>query len=811
MNDSNDAASEPSTPQPAGPVDLVDARLGLDDMRAVFAQLDEGLILSDTSGGIVHWNRAALAMHELTPDTSLQRPVEDFADLYELRTPDGELLPVSRWPVPRLLRGEVVRNEPMRLVRRDRPWSRTFCYSGSIVSGGTTGSSVVVLHVRDITAQVEAQRTVARQSELQGMLFHCSQRLAGIEPLEAGEARGILENLGAHFDAEGVALLKAQSDETLELVTSIGRVANELRRISAEPTVAAAKEAVRAAWGTSPTNTATFALQTPTGQLLGVLTLAARVAISADDEQVLRTVTHMFSAAAERASAAKATRENELRLRLLLQQVPVMVWSVDRDLRITFVGGARLSSSGLASRMLPGRLVHEVVPGQREVVRSRHLAAMRGELVSFEDRVDHVVLRGSLTALYDDSGAITGAVGYAEDVTERARASEAALEAMSNLARAQRVSHTGSFEFDVTPEGAPAATHRWSDEAYRIYGYPVGSVTPTMDLVASHVHPEDRDALLAHPFYTDFVHDFRIVRRDDVIRHVRVRYEVSRDANTGRPLKAIGAISDITDLKVAQAEVLRLNADLERRVTERTAELRAANEELQAFAYAVAHDLRAPLRAMEGFSRALEEEYESALGAEGREYLGEIIGASRKMDALIDALLALSRTTRPDIRQEPVDISALCHEVLRELSATEPGRTVDARVEPDLRVRGDARMMASLMRNLVGNAWKYTARNADAEIRVFAEQRDGSRWVVVRDNGAGFSMSHAQKLFVPFQRLHREDEFPGIGIGLATASRIVSRHGGTIAAEAAPGQGATFRFTLPSLAAESSPTEELPA
>lgn len=120
-------------------------------------------------------------------------------------------------------------------------------------------------------------------------------------------------------------------------------------------------------------------------------------------------------------------------------------------------------------------------------------------------------------------------------------------------------------------------------------------------------------------------------------------------------------------------------------------------------------------------------------------------------------------------------------------------------------------MMASLVRNLLGNAWKYTARKADAEIRVFAEERDGSRWIVVRDNGAGFSMSHAQKLFVPFQRLHREDEFPGIGIGLATASRIVSRHGGTIAAEAAPGIGATFRFTLPSLVAESSPIEELPA
>ncbi len=809
MDDPKDALSERSTPRAAGSVDLAGARLGLADLQAVFEQIEEGLILSDESGGIVHWNRAALAMHELTPDATLHRPVEDFADIYELRTMDDELVPVSRWPVPRLLRGEAVRSEPMRLVRRDRPWSRTFSYSGSLVTSGG-GPTLIVLHVRDVSAQVEAERTVARQSELQGMLFHCSQRLAGIEPLEPGEARGILENIGAHFDAEGVALLKAMPDEVLEVVAAVGRLPPGLRQVRSAPTVALAEAAVRAGWGSDRAPTATFALQTPTGQLLGVLTLAAPT-ISADDEQVLRTVTHMFSAAAERASAAKATRENELRLRLLLQQVPVMMWSVDRDLLITFVGGARLASPSFTARMLPGRLVHETVPGRRDVSRTRHLAAMRGELVSFEDRVDGLVLRGSLTALHDDSGAITGAVGYAEDVTERARASEAALEAMSNLARAQRVSHTGSFEFEFTAEGAPAPVHRWSDEAYRIYGYPVGGVTPTMALVASHIHPDDRDAMFAHPFDTDFVHDFRLVRRDESVRHVRVRYEVTRDATSGRPRKAIGSISDITDLKVAQAEVLRLNADLERRVSERTAELRAANEELQAFAYAVAHDLRAPLRAMEGFSRALEEEYRAALGVEGCEYLDEIVGASRKMDALIDALLALSRTTRPDMRLETVDISALCREALRELATAEPGRVIDARVEPGLRARGDARMLASLLRNLVGNAWKYTSRKADAEIRVFAEERDGARWVVVRDNGAGFSMSHAQKLFVPFQRLHREDEFPGIGIGLATASRIVSRHGGTIAAEAAPGVGATFRFTLPSLAVEGSPVEEQPA
>ncbi|HNB89964.1 MAG TPA: PAS domain S-box protein, partial [Plasticicumulans sp.] len=266
----------------------------------------------------------------------------------------------------------------------------------------------------------------------------------------------------------------------------------------------------------------------------------------------------------------------------------------------------------------------------------------------------------------------------------------------------------------------------------------------------------------------------------------------------GGERRLLALARDISERERAEAEIHELNASLEQRVAERTAELTAANRELDAFAYAVSHDLRAPLRAMSGFSTALLEDCAGQLDADGRAYLDQIIAGSRRMGELIDGLLALSRSTRGELRRERVDVTAIMARVREELEADEPQRRVHWQVEPDLHVWGDAGMLDAVFANLAGNAWKYTARTADPVIRVqAAEAAAGFLCVCVSDNGAGFDPRHAGKLFLPFQRLHRQDEFPGLGIGLATAQRIVHRHGGTIAASAAPGLGARFCITLP--------------
>jgi PAS domain S-box-containing protein len=226
----------------------------------------------------------------------------------------------------------------------------------------------------------------------------------------------------------------------------------------------------------------------------------------------------------------------------------------------------------------------------------------------------------------------------------------------------------------------------------------------------------------------------------------------------------------------------------------------AANRELESFSYSVAHDLRAPLRGMSGFAQLLVDTYADSFGAEGRDWLQEIILNARKMGALIDALLSLARVARRELRYETVDLSAVVRATTKQLSSTEPGRHVEWLVEDGLTAELDAGLAQALVENLVGNAWKFTRGAAAARIEFGALELAGTRTFFVRDNGAGFDMAMSRRLFGPFQRLHSEHEFPGTGIGLATVQRIVHRHGGRVWAEAAVNAGATFYFTLPARA-----------
>jgi PAS domain S-box-containing protein len=254
---------------------------------------------------------------------------------------------------------------------------------------------------------------------------------------------------------------------------------------------------------------------------------------------------------------------------------------------------------------------------------------------------------------------------------------------------------------------------------------------------------------------------------------------------------------DVTARRQAEAVLHELNRTLDQRVQERTAELRASNEELDAFVYAVSHDLRAPLRAMSGFSQALIEDFGGLLPPAARDFLDQIQLGSREMGGLIEGLLRLSRSTRGNLQREAVDLSALATRILRGLHLAEPQRVVACTVEPGLTASGDARLLEVVLANLLGNAWKYTAKTPQPIIRVQGQTNARTPTISVTDNGAGFDQKHAAKLFQPFQRLHREEEFPGIGIGLATVQRIIRRHGGSIQATGAPGAGATFTFSLP--------------
>lgn len=244
-------------------------------------------------------------------------------------------------------------------------------------------------------------------------------------------------------------------------------------------------------------------------------------------------------------------------------------------------------------------------------------------------------------------------------------------------------------------------------------------------------------------------------------------------------------------------QVQRYAAELEGRVAERTAELAAANRELESFSAAVSHDLRAPVRSIDGFSRALLEDYAGALDEQGQDYLRRICAATRRMAEMIDALLLLSRVTRAELQRGAVDLSAMARAVAAELQRQEPARQVAFVIAEGLTATGDARLVRLVVENLLSNAWKFTAKQPAAEIAFGAlAPPEGPPVFFVRDNGTGFDMAYADKLFGAFQRLHGASEFPGTGIGLATVQRIVHRHGGRIWAEGTVDQGATFYFTL---------------
>ena len=254
--------------------------------------------------------------------------------------------------------------------------------------------------------------------------------------------------------------------------------------------------------------------------------------------------------------------------------------------------------------------------------------------------------------------------------------------------------------------------------------------------------------------------------------------------------------SDVTARKNAEEALRQLNAELEERVRSRTVALDAANKELEAFSYSISHDLRAPLRSIDGFSRMVQADYAASLDDGGRDHLTRIRAAAQRMGQLIDDLLKLSRIGRAELFREPVDLSALAREVAAELHHHDPSRVVALEVADGLTVHGDHRLLRVVLENLLGNAWKFTSKRAHAHIAFGAEQRNGRLAYYVRDNGAGFDAAFSDKLYGAFQRLHASEDFPGTGIGLATVRRIVSRHCGRVWAEGAVDQGATFWFDV---------------
>jgi PAS domain S-box-containing protein len=393
-------------------------------------------------------------------------------------------------------------------------------------------------------------------------------------------------------------------------------------------------------------------------------------------------------------------------------------------------------------------------------------------------------------------GGVRSLISVVRDITERKRAERALHESQVRLNFALEKSHTGGWDLDLVDHTALRTL-----EHDRIFGYETLLPQWTYEMFLDHVIPEDRagvDRLFqqAVSTQTDWSFECRIRRVDGEIRWIWATGGHLFD-ETGSAYRMAGIVQDITERKQAEEEIHRLNEKLEQRVIERTAQLQAANKELEAFSYSVSHDLRAPLRAIDGYTRILVEDYETSLDAEGKRICGIISAEARRMGQLIDDLLAFSRLGRKEMFTSKIDMKALAVSVFDELIRQEDQDRIDFQITRLPAVEADPALIRQVWFNLLSNALKFTSRKEHAVIKVGSKHSPDEYVYYVQDTGAGFDMEYIDKLFGVFQRLHGESEFEGTGVGLAIVQRIIRRHGGRVWAEGEPEKGATFYFALP--------------
>jgi PAS domain S-box-containing protein len=397
------------------------------------------------------------------------------------------------------------------------------------------------------------------------------------------------------------------------------------------------------------------------------------------------------------------------------------------------------------------------------------------------------------------AGATLGAAvvaGRRKDKRAGPQAAAALTESNERLRLALAAGKMGTWTRELDGEGRVLL----SPELETIIGLHPGEFSGTEPALYELIHPEDRELVrqaLARgiEIKSDYEVEFRFLPRGRPPGWMLGRGRAYYDA-AGKPLRQTGVAIDITARKTAELEISRLNAELERRVRERTAQLEATNQELEAFAYSVSHDLRAPLRSIRGFSDVLLETHAGQLDEQGQALLRRACDSARHMGDLIDDLLKLSRVGRKALQWQQVSLTALAQAAAAELRKADPERAVELVVAPNLRAEGDEHLLGVALGNLLANAWKFTSRRPDARIE-FGFMAEPEPAFFVRDNGVGFDMAHADKLFGVFARLHSAEDFPGTGVGLATVQRIIKRHRGRAWATGVVNGGATFYFTLP--------------
>jgi PAS domain S-box-containing protein len=542
-------------------------------------------------------------------------------------------------------------------------------------------------------------------------------------------------------------------------------------------------------------------------------TVSDLAAIAVREIVVRSKTTQSDECAAEPRRAANARQSaTEERLRLVLEGLRGGEWEWDAvnnrrrwSSEVYDLFGRDEDAGPLGAEEFLAQVVH---PDDRSLVESACAGPVSGRERIRRLDIEYRIIRPDGATVWvscvglmeqDESGRPTRGFGFIRDISARKLAEQVQQESARFINKIATVAPCHIYVFDLE-QG------RWiygNRTLRQLLGY--GDDTGETELAVAEAlrHPEDRERSIA---FRQSLPDLS----DDAVAELEARYRradgtwgwylvrntaFARDAD-GRVRQVVGIIADITALKSTQEELQRLNAELEQRVAARTAELSLANRELETFAYTVSHDLRAPLRAINGFGSLLLKHCGAQLDADGQRYLDSVRDAALRMGEIIDALLKFSRAAKGQLSVTRVNLSALARSITTELARSEPNRNVDTVIAEGVTATGDPVLLGIALENLLGNAWKFTSAHEQPRIEFGARYSQDGPIFFVRDNGVGFDMQRAARLFAPFNRLHSAAEFSGTGIGLATVQRIITRHDGRIWVDSAPGAGATFYFTL---------------
>jgi PAS domain S-box-containing protein len=544
--------------------------------------------------------------------------------------------------------------------------------------------------------------------------------------------------------------------------------------------------------------------------LLGALAFYSETTRSPDAwcQRVATWAAHLASLALELERRHLALRESEHRLQTLADASPVGMFRTDRAGSCTFVNRRWCAIAGATQAdALSDRWTGAIHPDDRARVYAAWSQAVKaGSCFQLEYRFlakngACTWVLGSAEPERGDDGEVAGFVGSITDITDR-KVSEIELRA-SNERFATFAATTNDTLWDWH---VPTSQIWWSPTLSRLLGHAQPAPETGLAWWREHVHPGDlgrlerRVADVRSGRQLGWDDEYRLRRADGSYADILDRGQVLPDG-AGAPVRMVGVLTDISRLKEAEMALRELNYGLEQRVETRTAELAAANRELEAFSYSVSHDLRAPLRAIDGFSRIVMEDYGAALCPDATDYLAEVRRSTRRMGELVDDLLVFSRLGRQLLRRQRVDADAQMREAFSTVRAAADdvaGRRLELTVAHPLPpCDGDASLLQQVWLNLLGNAVKYSQGRDRSRVEVGFSTSEVETTYFVRDNGVGFDMQYAHKLFGVFQRLHRAEDYEGTGVGLAIVQRIVHRHGGRVWAEAEIDAGATFYFTLP--------------